>query len=191
MAAGMDGSKLMPSRNNVKNSSNCKYCDRRVLKGIHCNKCNMWIHGRCAQININDINDDDVWFCNTCIIQNNKESCENEIKSKSAIINILNEQIETLKRENAVLKQQNSELQSKISPSLDNGFHVVQHNHKRRYSDAVQSRFNTPLSSQINLNNRFGVLQEHKEESMKRGEPTVNKDVQVNSEGKDVKKLKC
>ena len=91
-------------KNDTISTSSCRYCGKNVRKGIKCDKCNYMIHDRCANLNINTLNDEDSWSCNVCkIIEKCNGQILSELKSKDAVINILQEEIDSLVKDKSDL----------------------------------------------------------------------------------------
>ena len=61
-------------RKNGKNSGNkCKTCSKKVAKGISRDICSTWVNGRCTEVDINEINEDEPWTCLPCAFEDKAE----------------------------------------------------------------------------------------------------------------------
>lgn len=74
----------------------CKICCKKVIKGILCSVCNIWLHERCAKTSVNFVTNGESWVCDLCKMEK-IHRLENELKTKDKVIELLKNDIVSLK----------------------------------------------------------------------------------------------
>lgn len=87
MAVHVDVSLERSETVNVSSTSKCKICDKRVNKGIMCNKCCNWYHDKCANVNLNFFKNGKTWECVSCIVSAVEKKWLDVVCSKDEAIN--------------------------------------------------------------------------------------------------------
>ncbi|XP_069679979.1 uncharacterized protein [Periplaneta americana] len=132
-------------------SDKCGACRRKVCEGVNCIQCNIWFHWDCANTNAENVNSQWKWkYCKQLDIV--KEQAEN--------ITHLRRQLELANEEFAALKSIKPKVRSK-SPD----FKVVSNQKRKGKNSSVPSTATATSSTEVELSNRFSVLDSLEPES--------------------------
>ncbi|KAG8239226.1 hypothetical protein J437_LFUL018825 [Ladona fulva] len=132
----------------------CRICSKGVKKGIRCDKCLRWIHGKCIQVNTNEIPEDRFWSCPECAAEEKDAIFEREISSKDKVIETLLQDIAVLREKNNELEREKSDLKEELSSLKESaGFSTI----VRRKTVPANSTLN--VLPPVSTLNSFNVLQ--------------------------------
>lgn len=165
--AGSVTSELAPTKNRILMCIKCSKCNKLVRNGILCDKCDMWIHFRCARLEETCLPDENTpWKCQACedggvqiadVSNKPMTIMQNELDSLNTIVTTLKEENCQLLEEVRKLKEHCANSDFELSKRLSAvNYHQIGPNSRPKENqqigwEEVQKRKSCRPTTNLNL----------------------------------------